>query len=45
MADEALLASTRVLPTRLLGAGFQFQYPTLPEAFACALKPENTPSV
>jgi uncharacterized protein (TIGR01777 family) len=37
MADEALLASTRVLPTRLLQAGFLFRNPTLIDAFAKAL--------
>jgi NAD dependent epimerase/dehydratase family enzyme len=29
MADEALLASTRVRPRRLEEAGFEFRYPTL----------------
>jgi hypothetical protein len=37
MADEALLASARVLPKRLTQAGFVFAHPTLPEAFAAAL--------
>jgi uncharacterized protein (TIGR01777 family) len=37
MADEALLASTRVLPRRLLQAGIAFVHPTLPEALAAAL--------
>jgi uncharacterized protein (TIGR01777 family) len=37
MADEALLASTRAIPKRLVDAGFQFTYPTLPQAFAAAL--------
>jgi uncharacterized protein (TIGR01777 family) len=37
MADEALLASTRAVPQRLLEAGFQFQHPTLSQAFAAAL--------
>lgn len=39
MADEALLASTRAVPKRLLDAGFSFTYPTLAQAFAAALKP------
>ena len=38
MADEALLASTRAVPKRLLEAGFVFQHPSLPSAFAAALK-------
>ena len=38
MADEALLASTRVIPKRLIEAGFRFEYPTLPEAFRGALE-------
>lgn len=37
MADEALLASTRAVPRRLLEAGFQFEHPTLAQAFAAAL--------
>jgi uncharacterized protein (TIGR01777 family) len=37
MADEALLASTRAVPKRLLEAGFGFVHPTLAEAFAAAL--------
>lgn len=32
MAEETLLASQWVRPTRLLEAGFSFQHPTLPEA-------------
>lgn len=32
MADELLLASTRVEPTRLLAAGYAFKYPTLDSA-------------
>jgi uncharacterized protein len=39
MADAALLASTRVVPRRLLNAGFSFAHPTLPEALAVALAP------
>ncbi|MFI7678849.1 TIGR01777 family oxidoreductase [Actinophytocola sp. NPDC049390] len=32
LADEVLLASTRVLPKCLLSSGFQFEHPTLREA-------------
>jgi uncharacterized protein (TIGR01777 family) len=37
MANEALLASARVLPARLSSAGFQFAYPALDAALAAAL--------
>jgi uncharacterized protein (TIGR01777 family) len=37
MADAALLASQRVAPARLLESGFQFRYPTLPEALRTVL--------
>lgn len=37
MADAALLASTRAIPARLLQAGFEFQHPTLQEAFQAVL--------
>jgi len=37
MADEALLASTRAVPKRLLEAGFRFVHPVLAGAFAAAL--------
>jgi NAD dependent epimerase/dehydratase family enzyme len=39
MADEALLASARVIPGRLTAAGFQFAQPTLSAALTAALKP------
>lgn len=39
MADEALLASARVFPSRLTTAGFRFAYPTLTQALAAALAP------
>ena len=29
MADETLLSSTRVMPARLLSAGYEFQFPDL----------------
>ncbi|HEV3364874.1 MAG TPA: TIGR01777 family oxidoreductase, partial [Acidimicrobiia bacterium] len=37
MAEELLLVSQRVLPTRLLDSGFTFQYPELGEALQVAL--------
>jgi len=37
MADEALLASARVAPAKLLGAGFEFVHATVDEALAAAL--------
>lgn len=37
MADEALLASTRVVPSRLLVEGFHFAHPTVDRALAFAL--------
>ncbi|SRR6266568_922651 len=37
MANEALLASARVLPVRLQSAGFQFVHPTVQAALAAAL--------
>jgi len=36
-ASVELLSSTRVIPKRLLGAGYQFRYPALPEALAAEL--------
>ena len=41
MADEALLASTRVVPKRLLTAGFEFAYPSIAGALAKALGTEK----
>jgi uncharacterized protein (TIGR01777 family) len=38
MANEALLASARVVPARLQSAGFQFAHPSIDEALAAALK-------
>jgi uncharacterized protein (TIGR01777 family) len=37
MADEALLASTRAVPSRLLAAGFPFRHPQLGDALRVAL--------
>jgi uncharacterized protein (TIGR01777 family) len=37
MADEALLASTRAIPQRLLDSGFSFTHPHVSEALAAAL--------
>jgi uncharacterized protein len=34
MADEALLASTRAVPTRLVAAGFRFQHSSIEEALS-----------
>jgi uncharacterized protein (TIGR01777 family) len=38
MADEALLASARVQPRKLMEAGFQFSEPTVDQALSTALK-------
>jgi uncharacterized protein (TIGR01777 family) len=40
MADETLLASTRVRPQRLVDAGFRFNHPTLNEALRAVLAGE-----
>ena len=37
MADEALLASTRAYPARLVAAGYQFQHPSLVHALPVLL--------
>jgi NAD dependent epimerase/dehydratase family enzyme len=37
MAGEALLASARVFPSRLISVGFQFAHPTVDVALAAAL--------
>jgi uncharacterized protein len=39
LADEVLLASTRVLPTHLLNSGFRFEYPSLRDALQNLLLP------
>ena len=39
MADEALLASARVLPAKLASASFVFRHPALDQALAVALTP------
>lgn len=41
MPEEALLASTRVVPRRLLEAGFQFQFPEIGAAFRHILHARN----
>jgi uncharacterized protein (TIGR01777 family) len=38
MADEALLASTRAVPAKLLAAGFQFSHATVEDALAASLR-------
>ena len=44
MADEALLASARVYPSKLTTAGFQFKYPTVAQALAAAFgSPQPSP--
>jgi hypothetical protein len=37
MADDALLASVRAVPARLMDAGFRFAQPTIDGALAAAL--------
>jgi len=37
MAEEALLASVRVVPAKLVAAGFRFAHPALAEALAAAI--------
>ena len=38
MADSTVLATQQVLPRRLIGAGFEFRFPALPEALEHELK-------
>jgi len=38
MSEEMLVGGARVIPTRLLGSGFQFQHPDLAEALASVLR-------
>jgi hypothetical protein len=42
MADEAILASTRVAPAVLQATGFQFKHPTLEPALIHLLRPATT---
>jgi uncharacterized protein len=41
MADETLLSSARAIPAQLTAAGFKFAYPTIDEALAAALQPQQ----
>jgi len=41
MANEALLASARALPAKLGAMGFQFAHPTIDQALAAALAPQQ----
>jgi NAD dependent epimerase/dehydratase family enzyme len=41
MADEVLLSSTRVRPTRLLKSGYAFAYPGLKEALRHVLEDDK----
>jgi NAD dependent epimerase/dehydratase family enzyme len=41
MANEALLASARVVPAKLGDASFQFIHPTVDRALAAALAPRR----
>jgi uncharacterized protein (TIGR01777 family) len=41
MADEALLASTRAIPAKLLSAGFQFRHDTLESALSAILRKDS----
>ena len=45
MADEALLASARVLPAKLQAVGFQFTHPTIDRALTAALTSSRTEDV
>ncbi len=40
MADEALLSSARVLPRKLLDAGFRFNHPEIEDALNSVLRPQ-----
>jgi NAD dependent epimerase/dehydratase family enzyme len=42
-ADELLLASQRVVPARLLEAGFEFRLPGIEAALRVALRPGSEP--
>jgi uncharacterized protein (TIGR01777 family) len=42
LADELLLVSERMLPKRLMDAGFEFRYPRLDEALAAIFKEKGT---
>jgi hypothetical protein len=44
MAEETLLASQRVVPSRLLEAGFEFRHPDLQDALGTIIQGENNGS-
>ncbi|MGE3857847.1 MAG: TIGR01777 family oxidoreductase [Dehalococcoidia bacterium] len=45
LADEAILSDQKVLPRKLLEAGFQFTHPSIDHALDAAFRPEEAPPV